>query len=111
MTTRTIEFEETRTVERELTLCDNCQNEVDPNGSLYTDSSNNYADLHFCSKCLSELSEDIDDPETTKLKEWWNRSWTASDITRTTKDRLEEGHKVLTLVFLVTTVAGPIMAI
>lgn len=89
MTTTTVEVERTVTEEEQLHLCDDCQREVDPDGTEYRPRKAGGPSLHFCSECLDGFSEDYEDGETMALREWWEGSWEANGITRTTAERFD----------------------
>jgi hypothetical protein len=77
MVTKEITHEEVVQKEEELTICDDCGKQVDPNGDTLSNGGRpdslapENTTIDLCSKCLSRLNEDTDSPAETIRKEWW----------------------------------------
>jgi len=82
MTTTTVEVEQTITKEEEITLCDECQREVDENGETFLPPDMSSPQLHFCSECLEQMTDGEVQPEYVKRAEdWLNTSSVLNDMT------------------------------
>lgn len=98
MTTTTVEVEEMRTIEEAVDVCDDCNREVDDAGVEYR--SHGKPTLHFCSECLSSMSDDYTEPHVERVEDWMAE--TANDGT-TMYQTLVTSRKFGAAAFLVAT--------
>jgi len=88
MTTTTVEVERTVTESEKMNVCDECQREIDENGrefvsvggSGWDKSVNNGPTLHFCSECLSDMTEGAVNPAYVEQTEKWLAGNWSSEI-------------------------------
>jgi hypothetical protein len=104
MAEETIEVTETVTEEKELTICDECSREVDPNGIKFEPSDvDKYIaegdipeiELDFCSECLDKLTNGEVKPENVSLvDEWLNSDTSVTHDAYSLKDGIEGDRKM-----------------
>ncbi len=103
MATETVEVEEVRTIEEEVTICDECGREVDPDGGEYRSKVSTVGPrptLHFCSECIAQFRDSFETYPERLNREWWGHGATLGGASCTLEERLKTSLDTIKKCFL-----------
>lgn len=134
MVETTVEVERTVTEEETLTLCEECQREVDENGDAFVplqevvDSLDNqgisaradveekllkdWLQLHFCSECLREMTDGSVRPSyIERAEEWLDHDNMYNGVRSTVRSSVEQADEAASFFFKGGAILGFVIAI